>query len=76
MRRSGAISDLKPIAPPHNESFYLYDIGTSNPNTMLPREFKPHINTLAGSEVAKSTYDRLAEITSTGSKSNRSNGYL
>lgn len=35
---------------------------------MLPREFKPHINTLAGSEIAKSTFDRLAEITSTGSK--------
>jgi len=41
----------------------LYEIGVSDPNKILPREFKQHMSTLPG-DVAKSTFERLAEITS------------
>ena len=69
IRRSGANSEMRGskhsvLLPQHNESYYLYDVGTSDPNKMLPREFKPHMNTLGGTEIAKTTFERLAEITS------------
>ena len=47
----------------NNESFYLYEIGVSDPNKILPREFKQHMSNLPG-EVSKTTYERLADITS------------
>ncbi len=66
MKRSKLLLPL----PQQNESYYLYDIGTSDPNKMLPREFKQHISSLGGTEVSKTTFDRLAELTSQSSKSN------
>ena len=45
------------------ESYYLYEIGQSDPNKLLPREFKQHYQQLPG-DVSKTTYERLAEITS------------
>jgi len=41
----------------------VYEIGRSDPNQILPREFKPLFTQLPG-EVHKTTYERLAEITS------------
>lgn len=64
-RRSGAVSELRMSenkSPLQGESFYLYEIGQSDPNKLLPREFKPHMSSLPG-EVSKSTFERLAEIT-------------
>lgn len=57
-RGSHAISETR-----DPESYYLYEVGQSDPNKLLPREFKHHITTLPN-EVSKTTYDRLAEITS------------
>ena len=46
-------------------SFHLYEIGKSDPNQILPREFKQHFNNVPPSDVIhKTTYDRLAELTS------------
>ena len=40
---------------PLPQSYNVYEIGVSDPNKLLPREFKPHMSTLPG-EVAKTTY--------------------
>ena len=57
-RGSAAISETR-----DPESYYLYEIGQSDPNKLLPREFKQHYQQLPG-DVSKTTYERLAEITS------------
>ncbi|TNV86250.1 hypothetical protein FGO68_gene13267 [Halteria grandinella] len=62
-KRSQAVSELRKSSNFNDNSFHVYEIGKSDPNQILPREFKPHFTQLPG-EVHKSTYERLAEITS------------
>lgn len=70
-RRSGAVSEMRcssnksPLpGTKKDESFYLYEVGKSDPNKILPREFKQHISNFPSEEMAKSTFERLAELTS------------
>lgn len=66
-KRSQAVSELRKSINHNDSSFHVYEVGKSDPNQILPREFKPHFSQIPA-DIHKTTYERLAEITSQSGK--------